>query len=99
MKDNRIEVVTPDEAEAADYYVCTAMTNPLAFPDNMIDECCKCGKAIQHRPHYPVGVKKICMACVMPDMERDAKKGELTIQITPKTAREVAEYLHKKNSN
>ena len=95
----KIEIVEPDEAEEADYYVCISMTNPLTFPDNMIDACCKCGNAIQHRPHYPVGIKKICMSCIQPDMERDAKNGELTIQITPQTAKEVAEYLHKKSAN
>jgi hypothetical protein len=89
---NKIEVVDPSEAEEADYYVCIPLTNPLTFPDNMIDTCCKCGKAIQHRPHYPVGVRKICMSCI--DISN-----EDTMQITPETAKEVAEYLHKKTAN
>jgi len=96
---NKIEVVDLSKAEEAEYYVCVPVTHPLSFPDNMIDECCNCGQAIQHRPRYPVGVLKICLTCISPDLEKVAKRGELTMQITPETAKEVAEYLHKKTAN
>lgn len=96
---NELTIGTPEEGEDADYYVCIPVTDPLAFPDNLVDECCQCGQAIQHRPHYPITPRKICLACATPDMEKDAKKGELEIMISPKTAQEVADYYRKKNAN
>jgi hypothetical protein len=88
---NKIEIVTYDEAEGADYYVCIPLTNPLALPGNMIDACCKCGQAIQHRPNYPMTPKKICTSCIDP-LAHD-------MMITQETANEVADYLHKKNAH
>jgi hypothetical protein len=94
-----VEVKTEDEGEEADYFVCIPVTDPLSFPDNVVDVCCKCGAAIQHRPHFPVTPRKVCWSCIQPDMERQAAKDDLNIMITPHTAQEVAGYLRKKNAN
>lgn len=90
---------TPDEAEDCKYVVCKPLTVPLVFADNKIGACCKCGQAIQHRPHIPTAPETICWDCARPIMTADAAKGELEMMITPKTAVEVAEHLAKKRMN
>lgn len=93
---NNIEISDGEEAE---YLICVRLTQPLTLPDNLIDLCCKCGEAIQHRPHVPKRPKKVCMDCMMPDVERQARSGELQAQMTPESAAEFAEFLRKKNAN
>lgn len=97
---NSFEIVDgPDDANDADYVVCARLTRPLYFADNIIDLCCRCGEAIQHRPHIPTVPKKVCYQCINPEMEKDAAKGELTTIITQKTADEMADYFRKKDAN
>jgi len=93
---NKFEIVDQDECEEAQYIVCCRLTQPLLFPDNLIDICCKCGEAIQHRPHVPTAPQKMCEECALPDLDREATKGNLNIMITPKTAAEVANYIKKR---
>lgn len=96
---NEITIETQDEGEACDCVVCIPVTEPLAFPDNIVTECSECGQKIQHRPHAPKRPAKICLPCIQPKMEREAARGELEVMITPKTAVEVLAHLAKKNAN
>lgn len=82
-----------DEAEDADYFVCVRADVVTPFKDNLFDFCCKCGEKVQFRPHGPTVPKKICFPCVMPKLAEQAKKGELEIACTKKTAEEVAKHL------
>lgn len=100
MIPNSFEVVhDPDDAEDVDFVVCRRLTSPLLEPDNLIDLCCKCGEAIQHRPHIPKGPPKVCDPCIIPILDSEAEKGELHMMITPKTALEIEEWLRKKKAN
>lgn len=93
---NKIEI---GDGEDAVRVVCIPVTEPLAFPDNLISTCCKCGIAIQHRPNVPKGPPKICFACALDaffDMEREPDAGELNMTITPESAKEFGDYIRKK---
>lgn len=60
-----IKVVSNDEAEAADYVVCTPLADdPGAFADNLIGACCACGTAVIFRPHAPKRPPRICFDCL-----------------------------------
>lgn len=43
---------------------------PLMLPDNVVGTCAECGQAIQHRPHAPKKMRKVCMQCAAPDLAR-----------------------------
>lgn len=88
-----------DEAESADYLVCVLASEPTPFPDNVFDFCAKCGAKVQHRPHAPRAPKRVCMACVMPEIEREALRGDLEIVATARTASEVREYVRKRSAS
>lgn len=60
-----VTVVTPAEAEAADYVVCIERTTPLVFPDNASGPCQGCGTSLQWRPTSPVNPPKLCMDCAL----------------------------------
>ena len=93
---NKITVATGDEAESADYYVCgRAATTKQLFDDDLYDFCCKCGEKVRYRPHGPTVPKKICVECVMPDLDKEAKKGELGILTTEKTMEEVRNFFRR----
>lgn len=94
---NRFEI-DDDNAEHADLLVCARLTTPLLMPDNRIGFCCKCGEAIQHRPHVPKSPYKMCCECVEPLAMKLAAKGKLHSVITRQSAAELA-YLRKKNAN
>ena len=64
-----------DDIEDAEHIVCLRVTSPLLMPDNVVEVCRKCFKAIQCRPNLPKGIKKICLACACPDMEAATAKG------------------------
>lgn len=95
---NLLNIVdNPAEAEDADCVVCIRLTQPLAMPDNVITICSKCGEAIQHRPNAPKRPPKVCFECIKPKLNKEARKGELEIMITKKTAHEVGDFLAKKS--
>jgi hypothetical protein len=97
---NSLNIVDdPSEAEAADVVVCIELTQPLAFPDNIIDICSKCGRPIQYRPNAPKRPPKVCLPCVQPKLNRLAKKGELQVMITRKTEREVKAHIARKKAH
>ena len=96
---NKLEVGTQEEGEDCDYVVCVRVTSPLAFPDNLMGICCKCGYAIQYRPHAPKAPAKICWECAIPEMNDSFEERDLKVMITPKTAAEVSNYLQKKREN
>lgn len=91
---NELKIIqNSEEAEDADYFVCIRASSYSPFKDNLFDFCCKCGEKVQFRPHGPTVPKKICFECVMPELLEEAKKGELEISCTEKTAQEVAKHL------
>jgi hypothetical protein len=95
---NKIEIVSPDEADEAECVICIPLTYPMTYPDNMVGECSRCGAALQHRPHIP-NAPLVCVPCITPELLEQQAKGDLVVQITPKTAAEVEEYLRKKNAH
>jgi hypothetical protein len=97
---NKLEVIENlEDAEDADCVVCARLTHPLMLPDNIIDLCSMCGEAIQHRPHIPKRPALVCFQCIMPRLREERAKGELLVTVTPKTAKELDNYLRKKNAN
>lgn len=55
--------VTNQECSEASYIVCTRAGDPTPFRDNVRSLCHLCGQAVQHRPHVPANVPRICLAC------------------------------------
>jgi hypothetical protein len=51
--------------------LCERVTEPLILPDNAIDQCSKCFKLVQLRPHAPK-IARICRPCAAPTLA-DAK--------------------------
>lgn len=96
---NRIEITENGDAEDAKAVVCARLTSPLLMPDNLIDLCAKCRRAIQYRPHVPKRPPKICFECALPIVEKEAAKGELVTLLTPQAAADIAAYLRKKSAN
>lgn len=46
--------------------VCIEATDPLRLPDNLTASCAYgCGKTLQHRPHYPDNIAKVCVDCAL----------------------------------
>lgn len=89
-------IIDDDESKDCEYVVCSRISDPLLMPDNVIGTCCKCGNQIQHRPHIPTGPPTVCVPCILPEMEAEARKGELGIVITTESAKELAAHLEKK---
>ncbi len=96
---NKLEIGTQEDGEDCDYVVCIRATSPLAFPDNLVSTCSKCGCTIQYRPHAPKTPAKMCVECAIPEMRESFDENNLQVMITPKTVAEVAAYLHKKREN
>lgn len=96
---NDIRVGSDAETEACDYLVCTPVSNPLKFADNLVSVCCKCGAAVQYRPHGPTTPPKICLPCIMPELVDKAEKDELGVLVSAKTVQEVRDHFRKKNSH
>lgn len=63
-----IQVVSPSEAEKADYVVCCRLGSPTIFSDNAYGQCTHCGHASFFRPYMPKGPPKICVECML-DMQ------------------------------
>ncbi len=70
-----IKMMTQDEAEQADFYICTreGEGDPDFFPDNQTGSCAHCGHAIYFRPHAPKQPTKICVQCAA-DLARASDK-------------------------
>ncbi len=97
---NEVRIVDDNaEGETADYVVCARLTQPLLLPDNLIDLCCRCGEAIQHRPDAPKKPPKVCLTCIEPDLKKEMSKEDLHVMVTPKTMRDVAAFVARKNAN
>lgn len=60
-----VEVVSDEEAETCDYYICVRASSPSLFEDDLYDFCCECGEKVRYRPHGPTVPKKICVECLM----------------------------------
>lgn len=93
---NKIENTSKEEAEDADFYVCgRSATTTQVFDDDLYGFCCKCGEEVRYRPHGPKAPRKICAECVMPDLNQQASKGELTILTTDEVMREVRDFFRR----
>lgn len=62
---------------------------PMMLPDNVIANCFECGHAIQHRPHAPKKIRKVCMHCM--EIDKDTK-----IITTPRMIEDFQRYLRSK---
>lgn len=92
---DQIEVEDGD-GERADFVLCRLATSPLIMPDNLVANCSKCFRLVQFRPHSPKKPPRICDECAAPEMEKRAKKGDLEMIVTPKTASDVLALVIKK---
>ncbi len=61
----KIEIVSDDEAEKADFAVCMRAGSISPFTDNLTGTCFDCGHAIIFRPYLPTKPVKICMECAI----------------------------------
>ncbi len=88
-----------DDIIGCDIVVCARAEDnkPLLMPDNVMDLCSRCGCKVQLRPYVPPGPKRVCHECGLLDLQEQAQQGEeVVIMLSPKTVREVKEYLHRK---
>lgn len=93
---NKLTVGTQDEAEEADIYVCgRAATTKQLFDDDLYDFCSMCGEKVRYRPHGPTIPKKVCVECAMPEMDKQAEKGELGILTTEQVMDEVKNFFRR----
>jgi len=60
-----IHVVDDEEAEQADYLVCSRADMPTPFSDNLTGFCCKCGTKVIYRWHAPSKPQRLCFECFM----------------------------------
>ena len=58
--------------------------------DNKTGKCCKCGHAVQFRPHAPQHCVVSCVGCALPLMADAAGKGELKPSSPGKSAAEIS---------
>ena len=72
-----------------------AISDPLTFPDNIVDKCSMCGCAIQHRPVYPKRPPKVCLPCILPKLQEEAELGELNMQVQPSTLQDLKDRIKK----
>ena len=95
----KLEVVKDQEDIAGCHIIVCARARdnePLLLPDNKMDFCSRCGHKVQFRPNLPPGPEFVCFDCMQPEIDAElAKGGEVTMLITPKTVREVSEYIRK----
>lgn len=96
---DKVEITADDDAEHVDIVVCRLVTTPLLEPDNLLANCMKCFRMVQFRPYAPKKPPRMCDECAAPVMARHAKKNDLHMLITPKTASDVLAALIRKRSN
>ena len=61
------------------------------LPDNIVARCAECNHTIQHRPHAPKKIKKVCMECAAPFLtDRDTK-----LITTQRMIHDAATYFRK----
>jgi hypothetical protein len=60
-----IEVISQEEAEKADFFVCITADSPSPFSDNERGICSGCGVPVQFRPHAPKKPPRLCVGCVV----------------------------------
>jgi hypothetical protein len=92
---NRIEIKNREDIEPGTKIICHAWSTPLLMPDNKSGVCSQCGRLIQHRPHVPADLVKICFECGVPAMLADAADGELHIVLTSESASELHAHIKK----
>lgn len=74
--------------------VCVLAIEPTPFRDNVVCTCCDCGVAIQHRPHAPAELLKVCMRCSLDRLNEQVRAGvPITVAATAETRREVIEHF------
>lgn len=87
----------PDDPQMknADYCVCLALDGPPVMPDNLIGECCRCGRTIQHRPTVPRRVRKLCMACGVDSMHEQT--GPVDVLVTDRQRAEIEAWRRRQD--
>lgn len=64
-----VKVVSPAEAERANFAVCCRVGSPQHFTDDEYGTCAHCGHPIFFRPHLPKAPTKICVQCCIDTLE------------------------------
>lgn len=64
--------ISLDDAERASFTICSYLTDPTPFKDNVETVCADCGIGIRHRPHCPRTPPKLCFRCVAKRISSDA---------------------------
>lgn len=90
---NQIIVDDGTNGEDCEGMVCMRATDPLMMADNLVGECSECGSKVQYRPHNPKHLVKICLECALPEMNKAAQEGDLSIVITEKARQDVLKKL------
>jgi len=58
-----IEVVSEDEAEKSDWFVCMPWKGVHYFDDDAMGHCTVCGIEVRYRPSAPKKPPRICLKC------------------------------------
>jgi len=95
---NRIEIKNRKDITPGTRIICHPWSTPLLMPDNKRAVCSQCGCTIQHRPHVPDHLVKICVECGVPMMLADAAGDDLHIVLTPESADELHEHIKKQRN-
>lgn len=92
---NTLSIKATKDIDPDSIIVCIPWTMPLVMPDNKRGVCSHCGCYVQHRPHVPRKLAKVCVACATPMIKRDVLSGEFNAVITPDTAKEIDAFFKK----
>jgi hypothetical protein len=67
----RIKLLTEEQAEACDIYVCATISY---FEDDVQDVCSGCGVQVFRRPHGPTKPKRVCLNCALASLPKGGGK-------------------------
>lgn len=89
-----IKVVTDDEAEQSDWYVCGSSRFTGM---ELVAQCFKCGETVYHSPLGPEKPKKICLKCVVKVAEEQGVAPEA--RCSPKAVHAIEALLKEQNES
>jgi hypothetical protein len=69
MSSFKIPIISQEEAEECVYVVCIRKGQPTPFDDNEEGTCCQCGNAVVFRPHAPKRPARLCLECMLEQVE------------------------------
>ena len=77
--------------------ICVLAISATPFSDNVVTACADCGVVIQHRPHVPSVLDKICIRCGDGRIFAAFARGEpVKFAVTDETRREVRDHFKKR---